>query len=134
MHTASSTGDRATQQQRYQLVKEIAQKGDRHLVLLTATPHSDIEASFTSILGLLKPEFEELDLNALTEPQRIELARHFVQRRRADVKNWLGNDTPFPQRESSESPYQLSAEYRALFEQVYDLARGLVNTADASLS
>jgi superfamily II DNA or RNA helicase len=142
VHTASSTGvreacrrqSRVTQQQRHQLVKEIAQKSDRHLILLTATPHSGIEASFTSILGLLKPEFESLDLNALTEPQRIELARHFVQRRRADVKNWLGNDTPFPQRESLESPYQLSAEYRALFDQVYDLARGLVNTADTSLS
>ena len=121
-------------QQRHQLVQQVAAASNRHLVLLTATPHSGIEASFLSILGLLNPAFEQLDLAHLTETQRIELANHFVQRRRADVKLWLGNETPFPERESLELPYRLSKEYRALFEEVYNFARSLVKTADDRLS
>ena len=133
-HTASSRNDRSSEQQRYQLVKQIAQKEDQHLILASATPHSGIEASFRSILGLLKPEFEQFDLNALTESERTELVRHFVQRRRADVKHWLGTDTPFPQRESLEAPYNLSKDYRNLFEEVYDFARGIVQGASPHLS
>lgn len=134
-HTcARGNSANASIQQRHQLVEQVAAKADRHLVLLTATPHSGIEASFLSILGLLKPEFEKFDLEYLTETQRIELANHFVQRRRADVKLWLGNKTPFPERESIELPYRLSKEYRSLFEDVYNFARGLVKTADERLS
>jgi superfamily II DNA or RNA helicase len=124
----------ANQQQRYQLVKQIAEKSDRHLILLTATPHSGISASFTSLLGLIKPEFESYELDHLSELRRKELAYHFVQRRRADVRNWLGNETPFPERESKEEAYKLSKEYRTLFEQVYNLARGLVKDEDSNLS
>jgi superfamily II DNA or RNA helicase len=132
-HTATDK-QAIKQQQRYQLVKEIAEKSDRHLLLLTATPHSGISESFLSLLGLLKPEFEQLNLDNLSECQRKELASHFVQRRRADVRDWMDSNTPFPHRESLESAYQLSPAYRTLFEQVYDLARGLVKDADSNLS
>jgi hypothetical protein len=134
-HTCTRTNTEGVAvQQRHQLVQQIALKTDRHLVLLTATPHSGIEASFLSILGLLKPEFEQLNLDRLTDKERQELANHFVQRRRADVKLWLGNETPFPEREPLELPYRLSKEYRSLFEDVYNFARGLVKTADDRLS
>ena len=134
-HTASNKNkEGANQQQRYQLVKQIADKKDRHLILLTATPHSGISASFESLLGLIKPEFESYELDHLSESRRKELARHFVQRRRADVRTWLGNETPFPERESLECAYKLSKEYRALFEQVYNLARGLVKDDNDNLS
>jgi superfamily II DNA or RNA helicase len=133
-HTCTRVNSEATAvQQRHQLIQKIAET-DRHLVLLTATPHSGIEASFLSLLGLLKPEFAQLNLDSLTEQARSHLANHFVQRRRADVKLWLGNETPFPVREALELPYRLTKEYRSLFENVYDLARGLVKTADDSLS
>lgn len=132
-HTCAQGAGAATQQ-RHQLVSAVAEKVNRHLVLLTATPHSGIEASFLSILGLVKPEFEQLTLDNLSEAQRIQLANHFVQRRRADVKLWLGNETPFPQRESLELPYRLSKEYRSLFEDVYNFARGLVKSATDDLS
>lgn len=141
-HTASNRDDRGTKkhgvhkrlgfpqattpQQRYQLIQQISEKQDRHLVLLTATPHSGISQSFLSLLGLINPEFADLDLDNLPEKQRKELARHFVQRRRADVRQWMDKETPFPERESLESAYQLSPEYRELFEQVYNLARGLI--------
>jgi superfamily II DNA or RNA helicase len=134
-HTCTRSGGQGSaQQQRHQLVQDIAVKSERHLVLLSATPHSGIEDAFLSLLGLLKPEFEQLNLDALTQEQRDRLASHFVQRRRADVKQWLGDDTPFPERESIESAYRLSKDYRALFEQVYAFARGLLKTGDDDLS
>ena len=134
-HTASNRDDRGTtKQQRYQLVQQISQKRNPHLVLLTATPHSGISQSFLSLLGLINPEFANLDLDNLPEKQRKKLARHFVQRRRADVRQWMDRETPFPERESLESAYQLSKEYRELFEQVYNLARGLIKEENNSLS
>jgi hypothetical protein len=49
-HTASNNDkDGASQQQRYHLIKQIADRIDRHLILLTATPHSGISASFLSL-------------------------------------------------------------------------------------
>jgi len=134
-HTCARSNSKTTsQQQRHQLIQEISHKQERHLLLLTATPHSGIEESFLSLLGLLKPEFAQLTLNKLREQQRDNLRSHFIQRRRADVKLWLGNETPFPQRDSLEQPYKLSKEYKALFEDVYDFARGLIKNTTAEMS
>ncbi len=134
-HTCSRSSSQSTsQQQRHQLIQQVAEKQNRHLILLTATPHSGIEASFLSILGLLKPEFEHLNLEHLTEVDRSSLANQFIQRRRADVKQWLGHDTPFPERVSLERPYSLSREYRSLFEAVYSFARGLVKGTHEQMS
>ena len=134
-HTCARPGGRsASQQQRHQLIQEIAQKDSQHLILLTATPHSGIEESFLSVLGLLDRRFEGWDINHLTQEQRIELANHFVQRRRADVKQWLGEETPFPERDPLEQPYKLSKDYRDLFDQVYNFARGLVQTTTQEMS
>ncbi len=134
-HTCARGNNKsASQQQRHQLIAEIANKAERHLLLLTATPHSGIESAFLSLLGLVKPEFEQLTLDKLTEPQRDSLAGHFIQRRRADVKLWLGNETPFPERDSEEQPYKLSKDYRTLFDDVYDFARGLVKTTTKEMS
>ena len=127
-HTCTRpTGQKSgSQQQRHQLIQELSQPIDRHLLLLTATPHSGIEEGFLSLLSLLNPVFETWSLEHLTETQRTQLAAHFVQRRRADVKQWLGDDTPFPDRDSIETSYKLSKDYRQLFDQVYDFARGLL--------
>jgi len=134
-HTCASGNNKsASQQQRHLLIQEIAAKVDRNLLLLTATPHSGIEEAFLSLLGLLKPEFGQLSLDFLSQEQRKTLAKHFVQRRRADVKLWLGNETPFPERESAELPYKLSTEYKSLFEDVYNFARGLVTTTTSEMS
>lgn len=134
-HTCARPGGRSTsQQQRHQLLQELAEREQQNFILLTATPHSGIEESFLSIIGLLKGKFESWDINNLTQEQRIELANHFVQRRRADVKQWLGNETPFPERDPLEQPYKLSKEYRELFEEVYKFARGLVKTTTEDMS
>lgn len=127
-HTcARPAGASAAQQQRYHLVSSIARKPEQHLVLLTATPHSGKPEEFQSLLGLLDPEFESMDVPESTKAQRAELARHFVQRKRADVEKWMGEDTPFPKRESLEWAYELSADYARFFEDVLDFARTLIS-------
>jgi superfamily II DNA or RNA helicase len=126
-HTcARPTGASAAQQQRYHLVSRIAAKPGQHLVMLTATPHSGKPEEFQSLLGLLKPEFEPLDLPNSSQAQRRELAQHFVQRKRADVQRWMGEDTPFPTRDPFELPYDLSPEYAAFFNDIIEFARKLI--------
>jgi superfamily II DNA or RNA helicase len=119
------------QQERHELLTELASNTDRHLILLTATPHSGVEESFLSILGLLKPKFRQLDIGRLAERERIELARHFVQRRRGDVKRWLGEDTAFPERINIEIAYEFGRAYKDFFDDVYKFAAGLVRSAEA---
>jgi len=134
-HTcARPSGRSESQQMRHQLIHAVAQRPSQHLVMLTATPHSGIEESFLSLLGLLRPDFEQYDLERLSENQRIALAQHFVQRRRADIKVWLGNETPFPEREPLERPYKLSKGYQDLFENVYNFARGLIRTTTSDMT
>lgn len=125
---AKPSGSGGVQQQRHELLQRIAAEQERHLILMTATPHSGFEASFLSLLGLLKPKFFEIDLQNAGEDGRSELALHFVQRRRADLKNWLDEVTPFPERVSEEVVYSLSPEYENLFRGVYDFSREIVRT------
>lgn len=121
-----------SRQQRHSLLRTLARDHQRHVVLLTATPHSGIEESFLSILGLLRPEFGELDLSRLRDAEYRTLAGHFVQRRRQHVMRWMGEETPFPTRDDAdyERPYDFSPEYRRLYESVYEFARGIVRSAD----
>ena len=102
-HTCTRpAGASKAQQQRHHLLRDLADRPDQHLVLLTATPHSGKPEEFHSLLGLLKPEFETLDLPSSSQSERRTLARHFVQRKRADVEKWMGEDTPFPDRDTIE--------------------------------
>lgn len=126
---ARPTGASNSQQQRYHLVSRIAAKPGQHLIMLTATPHSGKPEEFHSLLGLIKPEFETIDLPNATQNQRRELARFFVQRKRADVEKWMGEDTPFPEREAFEWPYDLSKGYAQFFEEIIDFARKLISPA-----
>lgn len=117
-----------SQHQRHQLVRDIAAKADRHLILLTATPHSGIESAFRSLLALLRPEFEDWDMSTLSEAQRIELARHFVQRTRRDIeRDWEG-DHCFPTRAAADETYRLSRAYQDLFNKTYDFCSEIVRT------
>ncbi len=131
-HTCSnsSADSSAAQQQRYRLIEEIARRKERHLILLSATPHSGIEIGFLSLISLLKPEFGKINFDNFPLPERVELAKYFVQRRRGDIKDWLGAETPFPDRDSTEVSYQLSKPYQQLYSEVYDFARNLVKTTD----
>jgi len=122
-----SVGNSRSRQQRHALIKGVSQKEDQHLVLLSATPHSGKPNEFQSLLGLLKPKFASLDLSHSTEGQRKELAKHYIQRRRADIKKWIGDkmseETPFPEREPYEVEYLLSNEYLQIQVEIMSLAR-----------
>lgn len=124
-------GQSVSQQQRHQLIFDLAENESKHIILVTATPHSGIEESFLSLLGFIKPSFEKLNLEHLNEHKRAELAQHFIQRRRADVKQWMGAETTFPERESKEEPYNLSPQYAQLFKDIYSFARELVSSSES---
>src|SRR5690606_11945042 len=121
-HTvAHTTEKRGGRHQRYELVAALAADPKRHLVLVTATPHSGKEAAFRSLLAILNEEFADLpdDLTgADNEPLRRELARYFIQRRRGDIKSYMDSVTPFPDRESAEETYKLTDAYKRLFDRV----------------
>ncbi len=129
-HACVSTGEgRGSQHQRHQLVSGLAADGDRHLILVTATPHSGKEEAFRSLLSLLNPEFSNLpqDLTGKeNEHNRRRLAGYFVQRRRGDIRHYLKEETPFPEREELEETYSLSEEYKNLFRRVLNYARETV--------
>ena len=126
-HTAARPrGDRSgSQHQRYSLIRELANDSSRHMILATATPHSGIEESFRSLLGLLDKSFDVSDGDDVPHSR---LAPHFVQRKRVDLKNWLGVDTPFPDREASERSYTLSGDYLRLYEDILEYCRGYVSS------
>ncbi len=109
---------RSSRHQRHELVKSLASDRRRHLVLVTATPHSGNEGAFRSLLALLDEDFANLPEELSGEANRRireKVARHLVQRRRADLNSYLG-ETYFPKRLSTEAPYDLSSEYKDLFD------------------
>jgi superfamily II DNA or RNA helicase len=117
---------------RYELVRELAQNSGRHLILLTATPHSGIEDAFHRLLGLLDRSFEQWDLANLDDSRRAVLARHLVQRTRKDILvQWEGGVSFFPEREAVNATYVLSAPYRELFEKVYDFCTEIVQSGQS---
>jgi len=117
----SGIGQRS-RHQRYQLLRSLAAAPERHLVLATATPHSGDETAFSNLVGLCHRDLETVDLT--TDRGRTLLARHFVQRRRADIRHYLDEDTPFPKdRLTLDVPYTLGPEYRDLFGDVLAYAR-----------
>lgn len=134
-HTCADAGEgRSGRHQRHELLKGLAGDPERHLILVTATPHSGNEAAFRSLLALLHPKFADLpeDLSGPhNERARRELAQHFVQRKRGDIRRYLDESTRFPERDDGEVTYSLSPEYKRLFGRVLRYARELVQTPDA---
>ncbi|BCZ88066.1 helicase-related protein (plasmid) [Thermus thermophilus] len=117
-------------QKRYELVRALAEDPNRHLLLLTATPHSGLPEAFSRLLGLLSPEFATWDLARLDEEKRARLARHFVQRTRKDIAAAWEGASLFPEREVRYETYLLSPEYRALYEATYRYAREVVRQSE----
>jgi SNF2 family DNA or RNA helicase len=129
-HTCAWAGEaRGARHQRHQLVSGLAADPDRHMILVTATPHSGKELAFRALLELLDPSFAELpdDLSGqMNEANRRRLAAHFVQRRRGDIRHFMQADTPFPEREEAEETYKLSPDYKQLFQEVLTYASEVV--------
>ncbi|UXY31084.1 DEAD/DEAH box helicase [Streptomyces sp. HUAS TT20] len=138
---ADDTSTSAQNQLRHELLRRIAQDATRHLLLVTATPHSGKESAFRNLLGLVKPELAAVDLE--TETGRRLLAQHFVARKRADVRQYLtkedglGDDslaerTAFPSdRYFKDETYKLSPAYRTLLDDAIAYASERVEAADS---
>lgn len=128
-HTCTQGGQ--GRQQRYQLLKGLAEDANRHMVLLTATPHSGDEEAFFNLLGLLRTDFTQLkDLPSTQRSDlREALSRHFVQRRRPDIAEWQDSSI-FPDRKTAEVTYRLTGAWGQLFNDVLAYARELVERAE----
>ena len=116
-------------QQRHELLRRVTADPARHVLLVTATPHSGNEDAFRSLLSLLDQDFAELPTHldrAGREGIRRKLARHLVQRRRGDIRHYLETDTAFPERKDKEATYGFSPVYRALFDDILAFAREYV--------
>ncbi|MBD0403240.1 helicase-related protein [Flammeovirga sp. EKP202] len=119
-----------TQQLRYHLLNDISKELQRHLLLLTATPHSGKNDEFSALLGLLNPELEKVDLENATPKQRELISRYFIQRKRENIERWLKDKEkfPFPKRDSKELDYELSPSYQEVYMLTRALAKQLTTT------
>ncbi len=128
-HTCVEAGGAGSgRHMRADLIRRLASDARRHLVLVTATPHSGNDAAFRDLLSYLDPWFAQLpdDLGGeANRPVRERLARHLVQRRRGDITSML-EDTPFPVRVSRDDTYTLTAEYEKFIDRVVAYAREVV--------
>lgn len=111
---------RGSQHRRYELVRAFADDPCRHMLLVTATPHSGIDESFQSLLGLLDARFDRDNL------RRNELLDHVIQRRRGDLQAWGNASEAFPERDPTDATYSMSPKYQALYDDVLDYCRGMV--------
>jgi superfamily II DNA or RNA helicase len=118
-HTCAAAGQ--GKQLRFELLQRLVADEARHLLLLTATPHSGDDTAFHNLLSLLNPEFATLQGAAAEsrKPLREELARHFVQRRRKDIEEWQDTSI-FPRRMTAEVTYTLTGRWGTLFDNVRD--------------
>lgn len=128
-HTCASTGQ--GRHQRYELLKGLVNEKTRHLVMLTATPHSGDEDAYFRLLGLLHPDFEGLQAaeeGLMRSALRSRLAAHFVQRRRPDIAEWKEGNL-FPRRETKELTYKLTGMWEKFFDAVLDYCASVVAAA-----
>jgi superfamily II DNA or RNA helicase len=111
---------------RHELLRRLSAEAHRHLLLVTATPHSGKEGAFRSLIGLLHPHLAGTDAERdLTADERALLARHFVARKRIDVADYLGT-TSFPDRldlTDSHGHWKPSSHLDSLIVEVMDWAK-----------
>jgi superfamily II DNA or RNA helicase len=127
-HTCASTGQ--GRHQRHELLRALADSPTRHMVFLTATPHSGDEEAFYRLLGLLDRDFARIAESTGDERTglRDRLSQHFVQRRRPDITEWQEGKL-FPRRETKELTYRLTGAWEKFFGSVLDYCADVVNRA-----
>jgi superfamily II DNA or RNA helicase len=125
-HTCTFGAVGRGRQQRHQLVQGLSENPRRHMILLTATPHSGKENAFRSLMGLLNRDFESMPGQESQREHEAYLRRistHLVQRRRVDIESYMDENTLFPVRDPKEETYSLTPDYKRLFEKVLNFAR-----------
>jgi len=135
-HTCATGGQ--GKQLRYELLQRLVADPERHLLMLTATPHSGDEAAFYNLISLLNPAFGALQSRtSANDPLRQDLARHFVQRRRKDIEVWEAESEEgraFPRRMKTEVTYQLTGAWGAFFDAVQTYCRELAESIEQTES
>lgn len=118
--------------QRFELLTRLSKDLDRHMLLLTATPHSGDVIAYDRLLGLVHPDLaggpESGDANARERYAR-RLAQHFVQRRRPDIQDGWDEQRAFAQHETKEAPFSLSGDFATLQEAVLDYCLSVTEQA-----
>lgn len=125
-HTCAFGAQERGRMQRFELLQSLAKDPKRHMLLVTATPHSGKQNAFRSLLELLAPSLANMPdelAGADNAIYRRELAKYLVQRRRGDIQRYLETDTAFPKRKDRELTYALSPEYHQLFDDAVDYAK-----------
>ncbi len=117
-HTCAAPGGRRGRQQRHALISELARDRNRHMLFVTATPHSGNEDAFRSLLAFLNEDFSNFDPET---GDKRRLAAYFIQRRRGDIQP--SENSPFPLRKTAELTWTASADWQRLFDATLSLCR-----------
>lgn len=131
---------RSARHYRHELLKDVANTPThdgrrRHMLMATATPHSGKDGAFRSLLTVLNPDLEHLDDadEHLTDADRDVVHEHFVQRKRGDIRHYLGTETNLPEREqlpSEQGGYSITDESRDVIRDVHSWVRRALADAD----
>lgn len=117
-HTCTDKSGKNSQL-RFALVSELAKNKERHMVMLTATPHSGDSEAFGKLLSLIDPKFELLGSSDAEDYKelRAELGSHFVQRQRKDIEGYKDNPN-FAIRLRHEYTYSFTDKWKDFFDEV----------------
>lgn len=126
-------GNESGTHQRFALLESLAEKAGRHLLLLTATPHSGNQHAYARLLSLLHSDLnggpDVPDANAV-ERYRRRLAQHFVQRRRPDIADKWGEARAFAIPMKKDAPYALTGNFQNFQEDVLEYCVGVATRVD----
>lgn len=131
-HSCVGGSEKGTQQ-RFSLLQRLAEDAQRHMLLLTATPHSGNQDAYARLLSLLHPDLaggpESGDPSARRR-YADRLVRHFVQRRRLDIATKWGEANAFAKPMKADAPYQLTGDFQAFQEDVLEYCLGVATRAN----
>lgn len=107
---------------------ELLRDRTRHLLLMTATPHSGSEENFQAFLTLLdRDEFAGRYRKALGRTDTSQYMRRMIKE---DLLTFEGKPL-FPERVAETVPYELTGAEAELYERVTEYVRDGMNRADA---
>lgn len=127
-------GNERGKHQRFDLLQRLSSDLERHILLLTATPHSGDVVAYDRLLGLVHPNLdggpEGGDANARERYAR-RLAQHFIQRRRPDIQGAWDEQRAFARHETKEAPFSLTGDFAKFQDSVLDYCLSVTERAGA---
>ena len=125
-------GNERGKHQRFDLLQRLASDLERHMLLLTATPHSGDVIAYDRLLGLVHPNLaggpEAGDANARERYAR-RLAQHFIQRRRPDIQGAWDEQRAFAEHQTKEAPFLLAGDFAKFQDAVLDYCLSVTERA-----